>query len=206
MQQTQVWSLGQEDPLEKEMAIHSRTGLLPGKFQGWRSLVGYSPWGPKELDTTSLSRSLYWNPCCSRRKLRANNRLPCLLAPWESRRASLFLVGVRVGVCPLVRPEGWFRCSAHSWGNAVCRGLVQYPVCAQGSSDVAIGFLVSLYLWVQNLYHLHRTQLFVVPYSFFAFCCSKRVVSKSKYYRTVAKDPRSQPVSVWWEKTQKPKK
>ena len=26
--------------------------LLPGKFHGWRSLVGYSPWGCKELDTT----------------------------------------------------------------------------------------------------------------------------------------------------------
>ena len=26
--------------------------FLPGKFHGWRSLVGYSPWGRKELDTT----------------------------------------------------------------------------------------------------------------------------------------------------------
>ena len=26
--------------------------LLPGKFQEWRSLVGYSSWGCKELDTT----------------------------------------------------------------------------------------------------------------------------------------------------------
>ena len=26
--------------------------FLPGKFCGWRSLVGYSPWGHKELDTT----------------------------------------------------------------------------------------------------------------------------------------------------------
>jgi len=26
--------------------------LLPGKFHGWRRLVGYSPWGCKELDTT----------------------------------------------------------------------------------------------------------------------------------------------------------
>ena len=26
--------------------------LLPGKFHGWRSLVGYSPWGSKELDMT----------------------------------------------------------------------------------------------------------------------------------------------------------
>ena len=26
--------------------------FLPGKFHGQRSLVGYSPWGPKEVDMT----------------------------------------------------------------------------------------------------------------------------------------------------------
>ena len=26
--------------------------LLPGKFHGWGSLVGYSPWSRKELDMT----------------------------------------------------------------------------------------------------------------------------------------------------------
>ena len=26
--------------------------FLPGKFHGWRKLVGYSPWGCKESDTT----------------------------------------------------------------------------------------------------------------------------------------------------------
>ena len=48
MQETQVQALGWEDPLEKEMAIHSS----PGKSHGQRSLVGYSLWGRKELDTT----------------------------------------------------------------------------------------------------------------------------------------------------------
>ena len=33
------------------MAPHSST-LLPGKSHGWRGLVGFSPWGCKELDTT----------------------------------------------------------------------------------------------------------------------------------------------------------
>ena len=50
MQETRVQSLGQEDPLEKEMATHSST--LSWKFHGWRSLVDYSPWGLKESDTT----------------------------------------------------------------------------------------------------------------------------------------------------------
>ena len=42
VRETWVRSLGQEEPLEKEMTTHSST-LLPGKFYGWRSLVGYSP-------------------------------------------------------------------------------------------------------------------------------------------------------------------
>ena len=49
MQETQVQSLGWADPLEKEMATHSST---LGKSHGWRSMVGYSPWGHKESDTT----------------------------------------------------------------------------------------------------------------------------------------------------------
>jgi len=50
---TRVQSLGREDPLEKEMATHS--SILAWKIpwtEGQRSLVGYSPWGRKELDTT----------------------------------------------------------------------------------------------------------------------------------------------------------
>ena len=45
---------GSEDPLEKEMATHSsiREVFMPGKSHGLRSLVGYSPWGRKESDTT----------------------------------------------------------------------------------------------------------------------------------------------------------
>ena len=50
MQETRVQSLGWEDPLEKEMAIHS--SAIAWKSYGQRSLVGYSPWGHKESDTT----------------------------------------------------------------------------------------------------------------------------------------------------------
>ena len=50
VQETQVPSLGQEDPLEKEM--QPTPVSVPGKFHGQRSLVGYSPWGHKESDMT----------------------------------------------------------------------------------------------------------------------------------------------------------
>ena len=62
MRETQVQSLGQEDPLEKEMATHSST--LAWKIPWTEEPVGYSPWGPKELDTTEwlhfLLSSVYW--------------------------------------------------------------------------------------------------------------------------------------------------
>ena len=45
-QETQVPSLGQEVPLEEEMATHS--SILAWKIpQTERSLAGYSPWGRK---------------------------------------------------------------------------------------------------------------------------------------------------------------
>ena len=54
MQKTWVRSLGQEDPMEKEVATHSSIleNPMDGESHGWRSLVGYSPWCRKELDTT----------------------------------------------------------------------------------------------------------------------------------------------------------
>ena len=50
MQETRVRSLGWENLLEKETA--PTPVLLPGKSHGQRSLIGYSPWGRKESDTT----------------------------------------------------------------------------------------------------------------------------------------------------------
>ena len=43
-------SLDQEAPLEGEMAIHS--SILDWEINEQRSLVRYSPWDGKELDTT----------------------------------------------------------------------------------------------------------------------------------------------------------
>ena len=46
--ETWVQSLGWEDPLEEGMATHSSTDA----WRRQRSLVGYSPWGHKDSDTT----------------------------------------------------------------------------------------------------------------------------------------------------------
>ena len=53
MQETWVRSLGQEDPLEKEMAPHSST--LARKIPWTEEPGRYSPWGRKESDTTEVT-------------------------------------------------------------------------------------------------------------------------------------------------------
>ena len=50
MQEIRIQPLGWEDSLEKEMV--TTPVFLPGKSHGQRSLVGYSPRGRSELDTT----------------------------------------------------------------------------------------------------------------------------------------------------------
>ena len=55
-QETGIPSLGQEDPLEEDIATHS--SILAWRTPQARRLAGYSPWGPKEPDTTKqLSKS-----------------------------------------------------------------------------------------------------------------------------------------------------
>ena len=44
-----------EDPLDLEMATHA--SILAWEIHGQRSLVGYSPWGRKESDTTERAHS-----------------------------------------------------------------------------------------------------------------------------------------------------
>ena len=64
--------------------------------------------------------------------------------------------------------EGRLRWSAHPLGGAVCRDHAQYPVFAPGSSKVAVGFLVFLYLVVHNLPQL---RVYAVIFSPFYFLC-----------------------------------
>ena len=50
MQETQIESLGQEDPWRKKW--QPTPLFLPGEFHRQRNLAGYSPWGHKDLDLT----------------------------------------------------------------------------------------------------------------------------------------------------------
>ena len=61
--ETWVWSLGWEDPLEKEMATHS--SILAWEIRGQRNLVGYSQLDCKKHDLANKQQK----SMCPRRKL-----------------------------------------------------------------------------------------------------------------------------------------
>ena len=75
MRETQVRSLGREDPLEREW--QSIPVFLSWKSHGPRSLMDHSPWGCKELDTTerlTLLLSLCWDKNLEERRSRRRSR------------------------------------------------------------------------------------------------------------------------------------
>ena len=78
-------SLGWEDPLEKGMETHS--SILAWRIPGQRSLVGYSPWVLKEMDTTECLTHTVLNYTV---KETAKSKLLCLqvyehLTPFTSK-------------------------------------------------------------------------------------------------------------------------
>ena len=65
MQETQIQSLGEEEPLEKEMASHS--GILAWEILQAEEPGGlYTPWGHRELDVTEqlTDRHTHSNKMC----------------------------------------------------------------------------------------------------------------------------------------------
>ena len=73
MQEMQVQSLGQEDPLLKE--VTTILVFLPGKSHGQRSLLGYSPWSHKRV-----RHNLATNQQQSKAKLQGRSTPPKLKA------------------------------------------------------------------------------------------------------------------------------
>ena len=73
LQETQVQSLGQEDPLEKEMATHSN--ILAWEIPQTEQPESYSPWGHKELDTAE-QLTLHFNQEQSLKGMRAVSLMP----------------------------------------------------------------------------------------------------------------------------------
>ena len=108
--------------------------LLPGKFHGWGSLVGYSPWGCKELDATERLHFLSFCSSFWRRKWQPT---PVFL-PGES-HGQRGLVGLFCGVAKSqtqlskththTQPKIWSTLSLSKWLSSVL--CVCVYVCAE---------------------------------------------------------------------------
>lgn len=101
---------------------------------------------------------------------------------------------MRVGVCSGVELEAWLRWFAYPLDGVECRGYTQYPAFTPNTHF----FLPALQKWQLGFEALciflsiicsscTYTQLFLVPYSIFVFCCSKRHLSR---YQHCSKGPR----------------
>ena len=122
---------------------------------------------------------------------RTSNRFPC-----SPRRGKLVpYMGVRVGVYPGVGPKGWLR-FAHPF-VVLCAGgmpstLLLLPTSCFCSWLFRSGSWSFCIFWPEFAPTGHAQQLFLVPYSFFVFFSSRRLLSRCKHCSTVAKGPRSQ--------------
>ena len=93
--------VSQEDRLVKETATTPLS--MPREFQGWRSLEGYGPWGPKELDTTEwLTLSLFTD-----NKWRSQEFRRLLHRPYQVREEPKVGAGPPVLAAP-PSPSPWF--------------------------------------------------------------------------------------------------
>ena len=99
------------------------------------------------------------------------------------------LKGVRVGAGPRFGLEGWLGWSAHPLAFAVCRDHTAVPCFCSGhlrSSSWVFGLFISCSKFVPTA-HVHS--YFLLPYSFFIFCCSRKHLSRCKHCRQGSQVP-----------------
>ena len=109
---------------------------------------------------------------------KTSNRFLCSL---PRQRVSVFLKWAEWGLGGWLWPEEGLRWSAHLLGGAAYRVHGQYPAFALDTSEVAVelgSFCILLFIICPNFACI---QLFLFPYSFFAFCCWRRHLSRYKH-------------------------
>ena len=100
MQETQVQSLGKEDPQRRKW--QPTPVFLPRKPHRQRSLLGYSPWGHKrvghDLVTTQQEQSQLACPCGRPLSGILIVNMPCQKRDMNPKCILLFLVGFHISV------------------------------------------------------------------------------------------------------------
>ena len=119
-----------------------------------------------------------------------------LLAPRSGGEGSLY--GVRVGVGPGVGQEWWLKWAAHPLVVLSARGLRRTLLLLPAPQKWQLGFWSFCILLFIICPKCACTQLFLVPYIFFVFCCLRRRLSRCKHCSKGSQVPgfRSQPVSA----------
>ena len=149
----------------------------------WRGPAGtdtdLGSWPPWSVDIDQRPDRKFWRgfvgaPAATE-GAETSSRFPCLL--YEEGRAGS-LSGVRVGLGPGVGPKVWHMWLLYPLG-AVCRGHAQSSAFAPSSSELASDFFLSFSIFLSIICpSCPGTQLFLVCYSFFAFCCWRRHLSR----------------------------
>ena len=135
LQETQVRSLGQEGPWKR--AWQPTPVFLPGESHGQRILVGYSPGGHQELDTTEVTArsllisSLFLSKCHSTNRLlsqpplklgmtmKCNQMCGCLLPKMTFKKKGS---GLLLSCGLEYMSNGWSFCSYFGpWGSRLKR-------------------------------------------------------------------------------------
>ena len=135
-QETRVQSLGQEDPWRT--AWQPTPAPLPGQSHGQRSLVGHSPRGHKELDTTERlsNKGTSW-PATHHEEAVLSFCLGGLIYLWGA-------LGPRLSLSTLKSCLSFLAEQRQQWGlPAAHRVLLQIPASSPGQeSRVPLGRLV----------------------------------------------------------------
>ena len=122
-----------------------------------------------------------------RQRKREQKQLPLFTGP-RGRCAGSFH-GVRLEACPGVRLEGWLRWFAHPLGTRSLLLLHTPWLCSRLFGGSSWASLVFSCLLSRICLNCACMQLFLVPYSFFVFCCLRRCLPRCKHHSTAAKGP-----------------
>ena len=122
MQEMQVQTLGWENPLEE--AWQPTPVFLPGESHGQRSLVGSSPYGHKELDTTEVTEPASMHALINHLRILLNFR------SWFSSSGAVFktrchMVPMLLGYSKKERSSPWYVGAGLLLSAGPCCSLVE---------------------------------------------------------------------------------